>query len=170
MFVHALSGAASFAACLRLFRSYPLAVSPWSGDGRQRSIVLRHPGIEADRAGGGSGFFVLTQDQAKAVIDTLRIANVYDLRFAWYFTSRLFADVIGQGQAVRNDTTLYPAGTVPRTGTFATQWLIGYQYFGGFTGWTPPTGTITGTHSPVKLSRALPYWNPCVHCVQLRAV
>ena len=65
MFVHALSGAASFAACLRLFRSYPLAVSPWSGDGRQRSIVLRHPGIEADRTGGGSGFFVLTQDQAE---------------------------------------------------------------------------------------------------------
>ncbi len=44
MFVHALSGAASFAACLRLFRSYPLAVSPWSGDGRHRWIVLRHPG------------------------------------------------------------------------------------------------------------------------------
>jgi hypothetical protein len=64
VFVHALSGAASFAACLRLFRSYPLAVSPWSGDGRQRSIVLRHPGIEEDRAGGGSDFFVLTQDQA----------------------------------------------------------------------------------------------------------
>jgi proteasome lid subunit RPN8/RPN11 len=64
VFVHALSGAASFAACLRLFRSYPLAVSPWSGDGRHRSIVLRHPDIEADRAGGGSDFFVLSQDQA----------------------------------------------------------------------------------------------------------
>ena len=64
MFVHALSGAASFAACLRLFRSYPLAVSPWFGDGRQRSIVLRHPGIEEDRAGGGSEFFILSQDQA----------------------------------------------------------------------------------------------------------
>jgi hypothetical protein len=54
-------------------------------------------------------------------------ANVYDLRLAWYFTSRLFADVIGQGQMVRNDTSLYPPGTVPRTGTLATQWLIGYQ-------------------------------------------
>ena len=64
MFVHALSGAAAFAACLRLFRSYPLAVSPWSGDGRQRSIVLRHPGIEENRAGGGSDFFILSQDQA----------------------------------------------------------------------------------------------------------
>ena len=54
-------------------------------------------------------------------------ANVYDLRFAWYFTSRLFADVIGQGQDVRNDTTLYPPGTAPRTGNLATQWLVGYQ-------------------------------------------
>ena len=54
-------------------------------------------------------------------------ANVYDVRFAWYFTSRLFADVIGQGQDVRNNTTLYPRGTVPRTGTLATQWLVGYQ-------------------------------------------
>jgi hypothetical protein len=89
VFVHALSGAASFAACLRLFRSYPLAVSPWSGDGRHRSIVLRHPGIaenriaenriaenriaenrieenriEENRTGGGSDFFILSQDQA----------------------------------------------------------------------------------------------------------
>src|ERR1700691_3870965 len=64
VFVHALSGAASFAACLRLFRSYPLAVSPWSGDGRRRSILLRHPGIGESRAGGGSDFFILSQDQA----------------------------------------------------------------------------------------------------------
>jgi hypothetical protein len=64
VFVHALSGAASFAACLRLFRSYPLAVSPWSGDGRHRWIVLRHPGIEENRTGGESDFFILSQDQA----------------------------------------------------------------------------------------------------------
>lgn len=56
MFVHALSGAASFAACLRLFRSYPLAVNLSSG--WYRSIVLRHRAFE------GSGFFVLTQDPA----------------------------------------------------------------------------------------------------------
>lgn len=56
MFVHARSGAASFAACLRLFRSYPLAVTISSG--WQRSIVLRHRAFE------GSGFFVLTQDPA----------------------------------------------------------------------------------------------------------
>ena len=54
-------------------------------------------------------------------------ANVYDVRLAWYFTSHLFTDVIGQGQDVRNNTTLYPPGSVPRTGTLATQWLIGYQ-------------------------------------------
>jgi hypothetical protein len=38
------------------------------------------------------------------------------------------------------------------------QWVIGYQYFGGFTGWTPPGGTIPGTHSPVKLTQSQPYW------------
>ena len=65
MFVHALSGAASFAACLRLFRSYPLAVSPWSADGSHRSIVLRYPGAEEDRASGKNGFFILSQDTAE---------------------------------------------------------------------------------------------------------
>jgi hypothetical protein len=55
VFVHALSGAAAFAAAMRLFRSYPLAVSPWSDDGWRRSIVLHH----------GSGFFVLSQDPAE---------------------------------------------------------------------------------------------------------
>ncbi|MGA2749590.1 MAG: prepilin-type N-terminal cleavage/methylation domain-containing protein [Verrucomicrobiota bacterium] len=38
------------------------------------------------------------------------------------------------------------------------QWIIGYQYFGGFSSWTPPTGTIPGTHSPVKLSKSYPFW------------
>ena len=65
MFVHALSGAASFAACLRLFRSYPLAVSPWSADGTHRSIVLRYPGAEEDRASGKNGYFILSQDTAE---------------------------------------------------------------------------------------------------------
>jgi hypothetical protein len=54
-------------------------------------------------------------------------ANVYDLRVSWYFTSRLFASVIGQGQDVRNNTALYTSGTPPRTGTLATQYLLGYQ-------------------------------------------
>jgi hypothetical protein len=55
VFVHALSGAASFAAALKLFRTYPLAVSPWSDDGWQRSLVLHY----------GGGFFVLSQDPAQ---------------------------------------------------------------------------------------------------------
>ncbi|HEX8756897.1 MAG TPA: hypothetical protein VF745_11200 [Steroidobacteraceae bacterium] len=54
-------------------------------------------------------------------------ANVYDLRVAWYFTPHLFADAIGQGQDVRYNTTMYPFGTPRRSGTLATQWLIGYQ-------------------------------------------
>jgi hypothetical protein len=58
VFVDALPGAAAFAASLRLFRSYPLAVTPSYSGGWRYSIVLRH------RAFGGSGFFVLTQDPA----------------------------------------------------------------------------------------------------------
>jgi hypothetical protein len=83
VFLHALSGAASFAACLRLFRSYPLAVNfsypddpervksslhgrdgtdsfpPCYPGGWHRSIVLRHRAFE------GSGFYVLSQDPAE---------------------------------------------------------------------------------------------------------
>jgi prepilin-type N-terminal cleavage/methylation domain-containing protein len=41
------------------------------------------------------------------------------------------------------------------------QWVIGYQYFGGFTKWTPFGSTgynIPGTHSPVKLTKSMPFW------------
>ena len=40
------------------------------------------------------------------------------------------------------------------------QWIIGYQYFCGFTEWTPngQLNVITGTHSPVKISQSMPYW------------
>jgi hypothetical protein len=54
-------------------------------------------------------------------------ANLYDLRLSWYFTPRLFVNTVAQGQAVRNNTALYPAGTASRTRTLATQWLLGYQ-------------------------------------------
>lgn len=71
MFVHALSGAASFAACLRLFRSYPLALNPsCPGDpgpatarhaaGWRGSIVLRHRGFDEK-----PGFYVLSQHPAE---------------------------------------------------------------------------------------------------------
>ena len=40
------------------------------------------------------------------------------------------------------------------------QWVIGYQYFGGITEWSPggTVGAIPGTHSPVKLGQSKPYW------------
>ena len=40
------------------------------------------------------------------------------------------------------------------------QWVIGYQYFGGFTEWSPggSVGKIPGTHSPVKLTQSKAYW------------
>ncbi|HEX4122576.1 MAG TPA: prepilin-type N-terminal cleavage/methylation domain-containing protein [Verrucomicrobiae bacterium] len=40
------------------------------------------------------------------------------------------------------------------------QWVIGYQYFGGILQWTPHNETIPGlgTHSPVQLTKSLPYW------------
>jgi hypothetical protein len=53
--VHVLSGAALYAACLQLFRRYPLAVTPHSADGGYRSMVLMN------RAAGPTGFFILTQ-------------------------------------------------------------------------------------------------------------
>jgi prepilin-type N-terminal cleavage/methylation domain-containing protein len=43
------------------------------------------------------------------------------------------------------------------------QWIIGYQYFGGFAQWSPNATVggpdeIPGTHSPVKLTQSQPYW------------
>ena len=53
--VHALPGAASFAACSQLFSRYPLAVTQHCADGKHQSMVLMN------RAAGRPGFFVLTQ-------------------------------------------------------------------------------------------------------------
>jgi prepilin-type N-terminal cleavage/methylation domain-containing protein len=41
-----------------------------------------------------------------------------------------------------------------------TQWVIGYQYFGGVTNWTNPSFTagIGRSYSPVKLANAQPHW------------
>jgi len=68
--VHALSGAASLAACLRLFRRYPLAVTGASAAGGCRSMVL------ASRDGGQAGYFVLTQ--ARDDLFVIRSWNAYD--------------------------------------------------------------------------------------------
>jgi hypothetical protein len=67
--VDILSGAAPFAACLRLFSSYPLAVTPWpaasgQSSGDQWSMVLRHGSGGETAAGPGAAYFVLSQDQA----------------------------------------------------------------------------------------------------------
>ena len=55
----------------------------------------------------------------------LYTANLYDVRVAWYFTTRLFVNTIAQAQDVHHRVALYPLGTPVRTGTLATQWLIG---------------------------------------------
>src|ERR1700728_3167571 len=69
VFVQALSGAASFAACLRLFRCYPLAVTPPATSGGYRSMVL------VSRATGSAGFYVLTH-----VDDDLFVIRSWDGR------------------------------------------------------------------------------------------
>jgi hypothetical protein len=111
--VQVLSGAASFAACLRLFSSYPLAVTPSPAGGPERSMVLRHGALAESALGesfadgfiaassgtGGScsgtavgcdaAYFVLSQDQAS------------------HFVLRPWAAPEGAGQPIR------PALAVP---------------------------------------------------------
>jgi hypothetical protein len=73
--VHALPGA-TFAACMRLFRAYPLAVTPRSADGWYRSMVLMDRA--AGRAAGPPGFFVLTQAR-----DDLFVIRSWDHGHLW---------------------------------------------------------------------------------------
>ncbi|MGH8272820.1 MAG: DUF5916 domain-containing protein [Gammaproteobacteria bacterium] len=69
----------------------------------------------------------------------LYTANLYDLRIAWYFNSRMFVRAIAQEQNIRKNVALYPPGTASRTRNLATQWLFGYvlnpytSLFAGFT-------------------------------------
>ena len=44
------------------------------------------------------------------------------------------------------------------------QWVIGYQYFGGITNWSNPSGTTRG-YSPVKLANSQPHWTLAADCV-----
>ena len=55
MTIHAVPGAATLIACSRLFRRYPLAVTPRSADGGPRSMVLMN------RTARAPAFFVITQ-------------------------------------------------------------------------------------------------------------
>jgi hypothetical protein len=67
VFIQALSGAATFAACLRLFRLYPLAVtSPAPNAGYQSMVLLT-------RAAGSPRFYILTQ-----VSDDLFVIRPWD--------------------------------------------------------------------------------------------
>src|SRR5439155_22316875 len=45
-----------------------------------------------------------------------------------------------------------------------TQWVIGYQYFGGITNWHNPTG-VYDSRSPVKLTLARAHWTLAADCV-----
>ena len=45
-----------------------------------------------------------------------------------------------------------------------TQWVIGYQYYGGIEDWTNPQGTFKA-RSPVKLSTSQPHWVLAADCV-----
>lgn len=38
------------------------------------------------------------------------------------------------------------------------QWIIGYEYFGAVTNWSPQMSIDVASHSPVLLSQALPQW------------
>jgi hypothetical protein len=57
--MHTQSGAATFAACLQLFRFHPLAVAPPGTDGADGSMVLRHR---------KAGYFVLTREGGDAFV------------------------------------------------------------------------------------------------------
>jgi hypothetical protein len=57
MSLHDQSGPASYAACSRLFRRYPLAVRLHLAHDGYRSMVLMN------RAGGPAGFFILTENR-----------------------------------------------------------------------------------------------------------
>ena len=46
---------------------------------------------------------------------------------------------------------------LPRYEAALTQWIIGYQYFGGIQIWRTPRGQFP-SRSPVKLSNAKPHW------------
>jgi prepilin-type N-terminal cleavage/methylation domain-containing protein len=48
-----------------------------------------------------------------------------------------------------------------------TQWVIGYQYYGGVTNWMNPSspGGINRSYSPVKLANSEPHWTLAADCV-----
>lgn len=95
----------------------------------------------------------------------LYTTDLYDLRLAWYFNSRMFARAIAQEQDVHRNTALYPVATESRKRTLATQLLFGYELnpwtslFAGFTNNYLGTGDVAmlqqGRTYFLKLSYAL---------------
>lgn len=72
--MHTQSGAASFAACLQLFRFHPLAVTPPGPDGGDGSMVLRHRklGYFVLTAEGDDAFILRSWDSRDGVEETIR--------------------------------------------------------------------------------------------------
>ena len=102
MTVHAPSGTAPFAACSRLFRRYPQAVTLHFANGGYRSMVL------VSRAAGPGRFFVLSQtrddrfvlrswDRHDGISETIRPGEP---------ASRVIGQVIGGGMPVPHDGAL----------------------------------------------------------------
>jgi hypothetical protein len=97
----------------------------------------------------------------------LYTADLYDLRVAWYFNSRMFVRAIAQDQDIRNNVALYPPGTPSRTRSLATQFLFGYvlnpytSLYAGFSNGYIGTGNAgivqTGRTYFLKLSYAFQF-------------
>ena len=102
MIVHALSGAASLAACLRLFRRYPLAVTLHSADGGGASMVLMN------RADGAVAYFVLThaRDDLFVIRSWHSCDGVYQEIRAGEPVSGVIHQVITEGMPVPRDGAL----------------------------------------------------------------
>lgn len=70
--------------------------------------------------------FVGNFQRLNAPQGSLYTADLYDLRIAWYFNSRMFVRAIGQEQDIRYNVALYPPGQTDHPRQLATQFLFGY--------------------------------------------
>lgn len=110
MLAHAWSGDAAFTACLRLFRSYPLAVRRHYAEHRYGSLVLMDHGAD------GARFFVLIMEW-----DDLFVLRPWDRRDSARVEIRRDEPVPADARQV-----IESAVPVPRDGTLL-GWLAGRQ-------------------------------------------